>query len=62
MILIKDPLTDLPKKALKLISKRQRGYLDEFEFYLLENGNILARYADEDIALWHDTGMQWEAL
>lgn len=50
--------TELPTQALKLISKRQRSYIDEFKFFRLENGDILAQYAEEDLAVWN--GKEWK--
>lgn len=48
--------SELPKKALAKISKRQRSYIDEFTFFLFPSGIIQAWYANALLALWDGEG------
>jgi hypothetical protein len=49
----------LPKTALAAISKRQRSYIDEFDFHLLKNGDIEAFYGGEYIGYWDSERERW---
>lgn len=49
--------TDLPKAALRKISKRQRTYIDEFRFFVVGEC-ILAEYGGDYIGTW--SGRKWE--
>jgi hypothetical protein len=48
---------DLPAYAQDGFSEDQISYIDEFKFYLYENGNIEAEYANDPIAFWN--GKEW---
>lgn len=52
------PATQLPKRALALISERQKSYIDEFSF-LKCKGHIRAFYASELIAIWINDSDAW---
>jgi hypothetical protein len=42
----------LPKKAKRLISARQRSYIDEFDFHKTEDGRICAYYGGSLLAIY----------
>lgn len=50
--------SDLPKKALAAISKRQRTYIDEFVFKQYADGLIEAYYAGDIVGYWD--GRRWQ--
>jgi hypothetical protein len=50
----------LPKKALMAISKRQRSYIDEFEFKKLKDGTIKAYYDKRCVGVWD--GSRWDMM
>ena len=47
----KIPADKLPKKMLAAISKRQRSYIDEFEFFD-NKGEISVYYGGEYLTTW----------
>jgi len=49
--------SNLPKKALSQISKRQQSYLDEFRFFAIKGCKVEAWYAGELLAVWD--GKKW---
>lgn len=51
--------TELPAKALAEMPEEPRSYVDEFEFFRLENGDIEAWYASEFLCTWNAKAESW---
>jgi hypothetical protein len=58
MVSKKVSFSELPKLAQDLISPEQKSYIDEFTFYLMNDGDYVAEYAEEILAVFSGTG--WE--